>query len=70
MSKFTDTDMIRVIEDEEDNYLRNLEDNDKQKALSRPFSTTQKGSIMFNANLEKKQGRKLTDERINNIQEE
>ena len=62
--------MIRVIEDEEDNYLRNLEDNDKQKALNRPFSTTQKGSIMFNANLEKKQGRKLTDERINNIQEE
>jgi len=70
VSKFTDTDMIRVIEDEEDNYLRNLEDNDKQKALNRPFSTTQKGSIMFNANLEKKQGRKLTDERINNIQEE
>lgn len=38
-SKFTDTDMIRVVEEEEENYLRNLEDDDSKKA-TRPYSTT------------------------------
>lgn len=46
MSKFTDTSMIRVVEEDfenEDNYLRNLDnnpDNSMTRSLNRPYSTT------------------------------
>lgn len=63
--------MIRVVEeeDDEDNYLRKLEDeNGDSKQLGRPYSTTQKGSQGFKSNLatkmNEKSKRKLTDEKV------
>ncbi|CDW87316.1 UNKNOWN [Stylonychia lemnae] len=77
VSRNTDTSMVRVVEDDEDNednYLRRLEgsSSDYQKNINRPFSTTQKDAMKFDAGFQGQEmdrnSRRMTDRRANKQQ--